>query len=100
MLVYTYLARRERRREKAVEAEHNAPQQADTPRLKISDLAEDEDEDGEKNPTSPTDGLQSSGAKLSPTTRTGPAPGLTPLDSYASSVSATQHHGEHPDVRG
>ena len=110
MLLYSYFARRSKRREEAREAEHNAPQQDGLPHLVISDHGEGpantedaEDDSGEKtptsptSPTSPTNGLQTPGATLSPT-RSGPAPGLTPLDSHASSVGTTEQHEEHPDV--
>lgn len=94
MLLYAYFAKRGRRKENEFEAEHNASPQDNTPRLVTS---EHTDSPSEKSPTSPTDGSQTPGGTLSPS-RTGPAPGLTPLDSHAGSSMSTEFHHEHPDV--
>jgi hypothetical protein len=106
MLLYAYFAKRQRRREQAFEAQHNA---AESPQLVVSDhnTLADTDSPNEK-PSSPDSGLTSPqsdietpGATLSPT-ETGPGPGLTPLDSCTSSTAYAQNepheHEEHPDV--
>ena len=106
MLLYAYFAKRQRRREQAFEAQHNA---AEPPRLVVSDhtTLADTDSPNEKpsSPhsglTSPQSGLETPGVTLSPT-QTGPGPGLTPLDSRTSSTgyAPNEHHEyeEHPNV--
>lgn len=101
MLLYAYFAKRGKRKDDAFQRQHNGDSEdntnTNTPRLVISDHT-DTKNSGEKSPSSPTGGSQTPGGTLSPK-RTGPQPGLTPLDSHVSSATSTQFHHEHPNVR-
>lgn len=96
MLVYAYFAKRGKRRDAEFLAQQTRPPQdnANTPQLAFSNQT---DNSGEKSPNSTADEVQTSRGILSPAP-TGPAPGLTPLDSHVSSTTSIQFHHEHPDV--
>lgn len=96
MLLYAYFAKRGGRKDQEFRAQHNPSSRGneENPTVVVSDHTGDS---GEKSPTSPANGLQSSGHALSPTGTT-PVSGLTPIGSHAGSTTSAQFHQEHPDV--